>query len=104
VSLTDQGVVYLDDVLEQLAKMRDQLLADPSVPRRAERLAELFVLEARAWSELFEIASTRVVWRAALAAEAGARGRAVLWQRRAAKSAVKRAATCASTHAPAEVA
>jgi hypothetical protein len=78
-----QTCVYLDAALGQLAKLRDQLLANPDAPRRAERLAELFTLEARAWSELFEVTSSRLLWRAALAAEAGARQRAALWHGRA---------------------
>ena len=40
---------------------------------RAARLAEVFELEARAWSQLYELSTLRLVWRAALAAEAGAR-------------------------------
>ena len=76
---------HLDEVVDRLAIMRDGLLADESAPDRAARLAAVFESEARAWSQLFELSSLRLVWRAALAAEAGARANAALWACRAAR-------------------
>ena len=58
---------------------------------RAARLAAVFESEARAWSQVYELSSLRLVWRAALAAEAGARANAALWARRAAAGARRRA-------------
>lgn len=75
---------HLDGVVERLARERDGLLADRNTPNRAVRLAALFEAEARAWSQVFEMAHLRLIWRAALAAEAGARANAVLWAGRAA--------------------
>ena len=76
--------VHLDEVVSRLASVRDELLADEFAPDRAARLAAMFDAEARAWSQLFELSSLRLVWRAALAAEAGARANAALWAARAA--------------------
>jgi hypothetical protein len=78
--------LHLDGVVERLSGLRDELLADGCAPDRAARLAALFSAEAEAWSQLFELASLRLVWRAALAAEAGARANAALWAARAARS------------------
>jgi hypothetical protein len=75
---------HLDGVVERLSGLRDELLADECAPDRSGRLAAVFEAEAEAWSQLFELASLRLVWRAALAAEAGARANAALWARRAA--------------------
>ena len=75
---------HLDGVVERLAGLRDELLADELALDRAARLAAVFAAEARAWSQLFELAHLRLVWRAALAAEAGARANAAVWARRAA--------------------
>ena len=66
------------------SRLRDELLADEFAPDRAARLAAVFESEARAWSQVYELSSLRLVWRAALAAEAGARANAALWARRAA--------------------
>ncbi len=76
---------HLDEVVDRLARQRDELLGDEFAPDRAARLAAVFESEARAWSQLFELSSLRLVWRAALAAEAGARANAALWSRRAAE-------------------
>ena len=76
---------HLDSVVERLSGLRDELLADEYAPDRAARLAAMFESEARAWSQLFELSSLRLVWRAALAAEAGARANAALWTCRAAR-------------------
>jgi hypothetical protein len=75
---------HLDQVVERLAGLRDELLADEHAPDRAARLAAVFEAEAQAWSQVYELAHLRLIWRAALAAEAGARANAVLWARRAA--------------------
>jgi hypothetical protein len=76
---------HLDEAVERLAGLRNALLADEFAPDRAARLAAVFESEARAWSQVFELSSLRLVWRAALAAEAGARANAVLWAGRAAQ-------------------
>ena len=81
---------HLDEVVQRLAGLRDELLADECAPDRAARLAAVFDAEAEAWSQLFELASLRLVWRAALAAEAGARANAARWSRRAARRARRR--------------
>ena len=75
---------HLDGVVDRLAALRDELLADEFAPDRAARLAAVFESEARAWSQVYEIAHLRLIWRAALAAEAGARANAAWWARRAA--------------------
>jgi hypothetical protein len=74
---------HLDQAVERLATLRDELLADPYAVDRAARLAAVFESEARAWSQVYELSSLRLVWRAALAAEAGARVNAAVWARRA---------------------
>ncbi len=76
---------HLDGVVERLACVRDELLADEAAQERAARLAVVFAAEAEAWSQLFELSTLRLVWRAALAAEAGARANAALWAARAAE-------------------
>jgi len=82
---------HIDEALDRLLRLQDQLLQAPDAPQRAAALAELFVLEARAWSQLFEATQTRLVWRAALAAEARARAHANRWQRRAGTERLDRA-------------
>jgi hypothetical protein len=74
---------HLDEVLMRLMRLRDELLAHPATPNREARLAAVFECEARLWSQFYELTSLRLVWRAALAAEAGARANAALWARRA---------------------
>jgi hypothetical protein len=74
---------HLDQAVQRLALLRDELLADKSAPDRAARLAAVFESEACAWSQVYELAHLRLVWRAALAAEAGARANATIWARRA---------------------
>jgi hypothetical protein len=76
---------HLDEVVQRLVGLRDELLADEFAGDRAARLAAVFESEARAWSQLFELSSLRLVWRAALTAEAGARANAALWATRAAQ-------------------
>ncbi len=63
----------IDDALDRVGRTRERLLADRAVAGRAERLAMSFESEARAWSQLYELAEERIVWRAALAAELAAR-------------------------------
>jgi hypothetical protein len=64
--------------------LRDELLHEAETPLQSQRLAMVFESEARAWSQLYELSSVRLVWRAALGAEAGARANAALWAQRAA--------------------
>jgi hypothetical protein len=73
----------LDGELDVLMCQREQLMAERPGVDRAAQLARLWELEARVWSTLFEHARSRVQWRAALAAEAYARGCARAWRRRA---------------------
>ena len=75
---------HLDEAMERLFRSRDELLADECAEDRAARLAALFETEARAWSQIHELSGLRLCWRAALAAEAGARANAALWAQRAA--------------------
>jgi hypothetical protein len=75
---------HLDQAVQRLACLRDELLADEDAPDRAARLVAVFASEAQAWSQVYELAHLRLIWRAALAAEAGARANAALWARRAA--------------------
>src|SRR5689334_1751420 len=74
---------HLDEVLDRLWHIRDELLADHTAPDRVAQLIAVFEAEAQAWSQLYELSSLRLVWRAALAAEAGARANAALWTQRA---------------------
>ncbi|WP_181781045.1 hypothetical protein [Pseudonocardia pini] len=73
----------IDAAVDRAGRLRDELLANPSAVNRAERLALLFASEARAWSQLFEVAETRPVWRAALVAEQQARRHAAWWSKQA---------------------
>jgi hypothetical protein len=75
---------HLDQAVERLLGVRDELLADEYAPDRAARLAGVFAAEAEAWSQVYELSGLRLVWRAAVAAEAGARANAALWATRAA--------------------
>ncbi len=82
---------HLDEAVGRLAGVRDELLSDEFALDRAGRLAEVFAAEAEAWSQLFELSTLRLIWRAALAAEAGARANAALWAARAAQERCGRA-------------
>lgn len=75
---------HIDEAVERLTRLRDELLADGPTPDRSARLAAVFEAEAEAWSQVYELAHLRLIWRAALAAEAGARANAALWACRAA--------------------
>src|SRR4051794_34698814 len=77
--------MHLDEVVERIVRQREDLLREADTPSRAERLEAMYESEARAWSQLYELSSLRLVWRAALAAEAGARANAALWRQRAAR-------------------
>jgi hypothetical protein len=79
----NSGLKQIDMAIERIGRLRAGLLADRSAENRAERLASLFESEARVWSQLFEIARLRPVWRAALVAEQEARREAACWRRRA---------------------
>jgi len=78
-SMTD----VLDALLEQLQRRRERVLKTPLSPNRAVRLAELYEQEARLWSLVFERATSRIHWRAALSAEAHAQSCARVWRARA---------------------
>ena len=84
---------HLDQAVDRLATVRDELLADPYAVDRAARLAAVFESEACAWSQVYELSRRRLIWRAALAAEAGARVNAAVWARRAVR---ERAAVAAA--------
>ena len=75
---------HLDQAVQRVACLRDELLADECAPDRAARLAAVFDAEARGVVAGVRAVALRLVWRAALAAEAGARANAALWARRAA--------------------
>lgn len=70
----------LDVALDELVREREWTLACGEGFEQAVRLAELYQLEARLWSSLFEHVRIRIYWRAALAAEAHARQCAAYWQ------------------------
>jgi hypothetical protein len=74
--------VELDRVLRQ----REELLRTKPCPARSEQIADQFDLEAWLWSTVFEKTSSRLMWRAALAAEAHARMSARWWRLRAASA------------------
>ena len=73
----------IDAALDQLQRDREHALAWLVGQERSTRMAALYELEARCWSTLFECTHTRVHWRAALAAEVGARRLARHWRHRA---------------------
>jgi len=63
----------LDVALEQLLRGREHVASWPASGFRDGEVARSFELEAQLWSVLFETADDRLLWRAALAAEAHAR-------------------------------
>jgi hypothetical protein len=69
--------------LEQVYRDREQLLRATPCPARSQLIADQFDHEAWLWSVLFERTRSRLTWRAALAAEAYARGSARWWRRNA---------------------
>ncbi len=71
--------------LEQVYRAREQLLRATPCPARSQLIADAFDHEAWLWSVLFERTRSPLTWRAALAAEAYARGSARWWRRDAAR-------------------
>ena len=71
--------------LEQVYRDREQLLRATPCPARSQLIADQFDHEAWLWSVLFERTRSPLTWRAALAAEAYARGSARWWRRNAAE-------------------
>src|SRR4051812_20613519 len=71
--------------LEQVYRDREQLLRATPSPARSQLIADAFDHEAWLWSVLFERTRSSLTWRAALAAEAYARGSARWWRRDAAR-------------------
>lgn len=80
------SVREIDEAVERVTRLCEQLLREVEAPQRAERLALLFESEAQLWSQLYDRTSLRLVWRAALAAEARARHNARVWRERAGKA------------------
>lgn len=70
--------------MARVCRQREELFRAKPSPARAEQIAEQFDLEAWLWSMVFEKTSSRLMWRAALAAEAHARMSARWWRLRAA--------------------
>jgi hypothetical protein len=74
--------------LDRVIRRREELLRAAPSSSRAELIADQFVLEAWLWSLTFERTPSRLMWRAALAAEAHARMCARWWRLRSAGSGV----------------
>jgi hypothetical protein len=74
----------VDEALDEIQRLRERIMVQPSSAERFARLAELADSEARWWLLLFEHSRTRVYWRAALSAHEHARQGARKWQRDAA--------------------
>jgi hypothetical protein len=70
--------------LDRVSRERERLLRVSPSPARSQLVADLFDHEAWLWSQLFERTGSRLLWRAALAAEAHARSSARSWRRKAA--------------------
>jgi hypothetical protein len=73
----------LDAAMDVVLRRREVLLGQVRSPEQAKALADLYRLEARLWSEVYEETTNRLFWRAALSAEAFARLQATTWRRRA---------------------
>ena len=71
--------------LDEVYREREQLLRAAPCPARSQLIADQFDHEAWLWSVLFERTRSPLTWRAALAAEAYARGSARWWRRNAAE-------------------
>jgi hypothetical protein len=71
--------------LDQVYRDREQLLRATPGPARSQLIADQFDHEAWLWSVLFERTRSSLTWRAALAAEAYARGASRWWRRNAAQ-------------------
>lgn len=84
ISVTNGSInSQIDVVLDEVRRFRDHAIAGVPSARRSVRMAELYQVEARLWSVLFERTHSRIYWRAALAAEAYARQCAISWRRQA---------------------
>jgi hypothetical protein len=70
--------------LDQVVRRREDLLRSGSCPSRDMLIADGFDTEAWLWSLVFEHTTSRLTWRAALAAQAHARMSARQWRLRAA--------------------
>jgi hypothetical protein len=70
--------------LDQLYRDREHLLRATPSPARSHLIADMFDQEAWLWSTLFETTRSRLMWRAALVAQAHARASARSWRRHAA--------------------
>jgi len=75
----------LDAELDHVYRDRERLLRVSPSPARSQLIADQFDHEAWLWSVLFERTRSPLTWRAALAAEAYARGSARWWRRSAAE-------------------
>ena len=71
--------------LDQVYREREQLLRATPGPVRSQLIADHFDHEARLWSVLFERTRSPLTWRAALAAQAYARGASRWWRCNAAQ-------------------
>ena len=78
-----RAAAQLNDTLDALTRGREGLLRQAPGVERAANMAELYRIEAALWASLHESATDRLLWRAALAAEAHARQCAATWWRRA---------------------
>lgn len=74
----------IETELDQLYRDRERLLRATPSPARSHLLADVFDHEALLWSTLFETTRSRLMWRAALVAQAHARVSARSWRRHAA--------------------
>jgi hypothetical protein len=89
IHLPSSGHPYLtlgriDAALDEIQRLREQVMVQAPSPDRFVRLAELADSEARWWLRLVEHSHTRVYWRAALSAHEHARLSARNWRRVAA--------------------
>lgn len=73
--------------LDELYRDRERLLRTETSPARSHLLADQFDHEAWLWAALFETTRSRLMWRAALVAQAHARVSARSWRRHAAAQA-----------------
>jgi hypothetical protein len=73
-------LAQVDEALDEIQRLRERIMAQPSSADRFARLAELAESEALWWLLLFEHSRTRVHWRAALSAHEHARQSARRWR------------------------
>jgi hypothetical protein len=78
-----RAAAQLNDTLDALTRRREAVLRQASGVERAANMADLYRIEAALWASVYESATDRLLWRAALAAEAHARHSAATWWRRA---------------------